>query len=150
MTRMTTKTELENALKEAMRSGDEVRKRTIRMAISAIRLSEVEKGKPLDEAGLMAILQKEVKSRQEAITDAQRAQRPELAAASQAEIVVLEGFLPKPYTQEELVALVRQAISEAGASSPADLGKVMKLVTPRLQGRASGSQASQVVRQLLS
>ncbi len=150
MTHMTTKTELESALKEAMRSGDEVRKRTIRMVLSATRLSEVDKGAPLNEAELIAILQKEVKSRQEAIAEAQRAQRPELAAASQSEIGVLENYLPKPFTQEELEALVRQAISESGAASPADMGKVMKLVTPRLQGRATGSQASQAVRQLLS
>lgn len=146
---MTTKADLESALKDAMRSGDEVRKRTIRMALASIRFSEIEKGSPLDENGLMAVLQKEVKSHQEAIADAQKARRPDLASQSQAEIDVLQTFLPQPYSQEELQELARQAIAEAGATSPADMGKVMKILTPRLQGRATGSQASQVVRQLL-
>ncbi len=146
---MSIKTNLEASLKEALRAGDEIRKRTIRMALSAIRLQEVEKGGPLDDAGLMAVLQKEVKSRHEAIADAQRANRPDLVAASQAEIAVLESFLPQPFSPSELEALAREAIAEAGATSPADLGKVMKLLTPRLQGRATGGQASQVVRQIL-
>lgn len=146
---MTTKADLESALKDAMRSGDEVRKRTIRMALASIRFSEIEKGSPLDENGLMAVLQKEVKSHQEAIADAQKARRPDLASQSQAEIDVLQTFLPQPYSQEELQGLARQAIAEAGATSPADMGKVMKILTPRLLGRATGSQASQVVRQLL-
>jgi uncharacterized protein YqeY len=146
---MSIQSELESSLKEAMRSGDEVRKRTVRMAIAAIRLAEVEKGAFLDESGAITILQKEVKSRQEAIADAQRARRPELAAAAEAEIGILERFLPQPFSPAELDTLARQAIAEAGAASPAEMGQVMKLLTPRLQGRATGSQASQVVRQLL-
>lgn len=146
---MTIQSELEASLKDAMRSGDEIRKRTIRMAIAALRLAEVEKGAALDDSAAIAVLQKEVKSRHEAIADAQRAQRPELVMAARAEIEVLERFLPKPFSAEELEALARETIKEAGASSPADMGKVMKLLTPRLQGRATGSQASQVVRQLL-
>jgi uncharacterized protein len=146
---MTIKSDLETSLKDAMRSGNDVRKRTIRMAIAAIRFNEVEKGSPLDEAGEIAIMQKEVKSRQEAIADAQRAGRPELAAAAQEEILILEGFLPKPFSPDELASLAREAVAEAGATSPADMGKVMKILTPRLQGRATGTQASQVVRTLL-
>jgi uncharacterized protein YqeY len=146
---MSIQSELESSLKEAMRSGDELRKRTVRMAIAAIRMAEVEKGASLDESSAIAILQKEVKSRQEAIDEAQRARRPELAAAAEAEISVLEKFLPQPFSPAELETLARQAITEVGATSPAEMGKVMKLLTPRLQGRATGSQASQVVRQLL-
>ena len=146
---MDIKTQLANDLKDAMRSRDEVRKRTVRMALSAIKLSEIDKGSPLDESAQMAVIQKEVKSRNESIADAQRAGRPDLTAAAQAEIAVLEGYLPKPFTPEELEALVRQAITEAGASSPAEMGKVMKILTPRLQGRATGAQVSQRVRQLL-
>lgn len=146
---MSTKTDLENALKDAMRSSDDLRKRTIRMALAAIRMVEVEKGKPLDEAGLLAVLQKEVKSRQEAIADAQRAHRPDLEAASQAEIGVLEGFLPRPLSPEAIESLAREAIAEVGASSPREMGQVMKVLIPRLQGRATGDQASQAVRKLL-
>jgi hypothetical protein len=146
---MTTKAELENALKDAMRSGDDVRKRTLRMALSAIRLVEVDKGGPLDESGVMAVLQKELKARQETIEEAQRANRPDLVADTQAEIVALESFLPQQLSPEELESLARQVIAEVGASSPREMGQVMKVLIPRLQGRATGDQASQVVRKLL-
>lgn len=146
---MTTQLELQSALKDAMRAGDDVRKNTLRMALTAIRLAEVEKGKPLDEQGLLQILHKEVKSRRESIAEAQHAGRTDLVSASEAEIVVLESFLPKSLSAEELEALARQAIAEAGASSLREMGQVMKLLMPRLQGRATGDQASQVVRRLL-
>ena len=146
---MTTKAQLETALKESLRSGDEVRKNTIRMVLSAVKLTEIEKGKPLDETGIASILQKEVKSRRESIADAQRANRSDLIAAAQAEITILEDFLPKAMSSEELDALTRQAIQETGATSIREMGQVMKILMPRLQGRASGDQASQLVRQLL-
>jgi uncharacterized protein YqeY len=146
---MTTKVQLESDLKDAMRSKDEVRKRTLRMTLSAIRLAEIDKGKPLDEQGILSILQKEVKTRQEAITEAQHAGRPELQAEAEDEIGVLEGYLPQPFSDEELDALARQAIAEVGATSEREMGQVMKILVPRLQGRASGSQASQAVRKLL-
>ena len=146
---MITKLELENALKDSMRAGDDVKKSTLRMVLSAIRLAEIEKGKPLDEPGLLAVLHKEVKSRRESIADAQRANRPDLIQGAEAEIAVLEGFLPKALAAEELEALVRQAIAEAGATSPREMGQVMKLLVPRLQGRVPGDQASQAVRRLL-
>jgi uncharacterized protein YqeY len=146
---MTTKVQLETALKESLRSGDEVRKNTIRMVLSAVKLTEIEKGNPLDETGIDSILQKEVKSRRESIADAQRANRSDLIAAAEVEIAILEGYLPKAMSSEELEALARQAIQETGATSVREMGQVMKILMPRLQGRASGDQASQVVRQLL-
>lgn len=146
---MTTKTDLENALKDSIRSGNEIRKRTIRMTIAAVRMVELDKKTPLDEQGIIAVIQKEVKSRQESIADAQRANRPDLIAESQAEIEILETFLPKQLNAEELEAMAKDAIREVCANAPGDMGKVMKLLTPRLQGRATGAQASQVVRQLL-
>ena len=133
-----------------MRSGDEVRKNTIRMVLTAIRLSEVEKGAVLDEAGLLAVLQKEVKSRRESIADAQRANRSDLVAASEAEITVLETFLPRSMNQDELDDLARQAVAEVGATTIRQMGQVMKVLMPRLQGRATGDQASQAVRKLLN
>jgi uncharacterized protein len=147
---MDKKTQLENALKEAMRSGDEVKKRTLRMAISSIRLAEVDKGSALPDSAVMAILQKELKSRQETIEEAKRANRPNLADSTREEIAVLETFLPQQLSEQELENLAKQAIDETGASSPADMGKVMKALMPRLQGRATGDQASQAVRKLLT
>jgi uncharacterized protein YqeY len=143
------KTKLELALSDAMRSNDDVRKRTLRMILSAIRLAEVEKGNPLDDNSILALLHKEIKSRRETIEDAQKGQRPDLVAAAQAEIKVIQEFLPQALSEEELIAMAKAAIEEVGAKTPADLGKVMKLLIPRLQGRASGDEASRVVRQLL-
>jgi len=147
---MSVTNDLENALKDAMRSGDDLRKRTLRMALASIRFAEKEKGASLDDAGTLAILQKEIKSRQESIADAQRASRPDLQAASEAEIGVLESYLPKQLTSEELETLARQAIAETGATSLREMGLVMKALMPKLQGRATGDQASQAVRKYLA
>jgi len=149
MTGMSTKNDLDSALKQAMRSGDEPRKRTIRMVLANIKMAEIEKGGELDEAGVLSVLQKEVKNRQETIADAERAARPDLVASAQEEIAILESFLPRPFSQGELEALAHQAITEVQASSVREMGQVMKVLMPRLQGRATGEQASQMVRQLL-
>jgi uncharacterized protein len=146
---MDTKQTLQDALKEAMRSGDEIRKRNIRLVLAAVKRAEVEKGGALDELGLMALIQKEIKSRRESIQDAQKANRLDLVAANEADITVLESFLPKAMSPEELLALARDVVAEVGAKSPSDMGKVMKVFLPRLQGRAPNDQASQAVRQLL-
>jgi uncharacterized protein len=146
---MNTKTHLENALKEAIRAGDDLRKRSIRMALASIQLAEVDKGAPLEEAAVLSIVQKEIKSRQETIEEARRANRPDLVESSQAEIAVLQEFLPEQLNPEELEALAKQAIADVGATNMRDMGQVMKVLAPRLEGRASGDQASQVVRRLL-
>ncbi|MBN2147864.1 MAG: GatB/YqeY domain-containing protein [Anaerolineales bacterium] len=146
---MDLKSQLRNSLQEAMRAGDTTRKNTLRMALTAIQLAEVEKGQSLDESGLMGILQKEVKSRRESIADAERAGRSDLVAAAENEIAVLEAFLPKAFSNEELEVLVKQAIQETGATSMREMGQVMKVLMPHLQGRATGDQASQAVRRAL-
>jgi hypothetical protein len=119
------------------------------MALSAIRFAEVEKGSQLDDGGILIVLHREVKSRRESIADAQRANRPDLIKNSEDEITILEGYLPKGFSAEELETLARQVITETGASSIKEMGQVMKVLMPRLQGRATGDQASQVVRKLL-
>lgn len=146
---METKTKLENALKEAMRAGDDIKKRTVRMALAAIKQAEVDRQTSLDEAAVLAILQKEIKTRREALEEARQANRPDLVAEAEAEIAVVNAFLPQAFSADELKALVEAAIAEAGAASPSDMGKVMKLLVPRIQGRAPGDQVSQLVRQLL-
>lgn len=150
MNSMITKESLEAALHDAMRSGDDVRKRTLRMILAAVKLAEVERHAPLDEPGLLAVLQKEAKTRHEAIEDAGRAGRPELAQAARLELELIESYLPQPLSQAELEALARQAIAEAGAAAPADMGRVMKVLMPRIQGRADGKAASDLVRRLLA
>lgn len=149
MNSMDIKIQIENDIKEAMRAKDELRKSTLRMALSALKLAEIDKGSPLDEQAQFALLQKEIKSRQEAIADAEKAGRSDIVHSSQAEIAILESYLPKQLTPNELEEMARQAIAEAGATSAREMGQVMKILVPRLQGRASGNDASQVVRRLL-
>ena len=146
---MEIKTKLENDLKDAMRAGDDLKKRTLRMVLSAIKLAEVDKGSSLDESVIISILQKEVKSRHETIDEAKRANRPELANAANDEISVLEAYLPQQLSDEDLEELVRQVIQETGVTTPAGMGNVMKSVMPRVQGRADGARVSQIVRLLL-
>jgi len=146
---METKLKLESDLKDALRAGDNLRKNTLRLALSAIRLSEIDRGSKLDESAVIAILQKEIKARNESIEDAQRAGRPELEEAAREEIKVLQVYLPQAMNPEELEAQAKQAIADVGATSLREMGQVMKVLLPRLAGRATGDQASQVVRKLL-
>ena len=146
---MDTRQKLETTLREAMRSRDELRLRTVRMIMSAVKLTEVERGTALDESGLQSILQKELKSRRESLSEAEKAGRTDLISAAQAEIEFIETFLPAQLSAAELTALAQAAIAAAGASSPADMGKVMKVLLPQVQGRARGDEVSQLVRRLL-
>jgi uncharacterized protein YqeY len=147
---MDTRQAIEKALLEAMRNNDETAKRTLRLVLSSIKLADVEKGIRLDEAGVIAVIQKEIKSHRESILDAEKANRPDLADANQAGIVILESFLPKQLSDDELTGLVNEALAETGAKTPADMGKVMKALMPRVQGRVAGDRVSQVVRKLLA
>jgi uncharacterized protein YqeY len=147
---MLTKQTLESDLREAMRARDEVRKRTLRMALSAVKLAEVDKRGALDEPALLNILRKEIKSREETLADAERAQRPDVTAGVKAEMAVLETYLPKSLSPEEIEGLARQAITETAATGPQDMGKVMKTLMPRIQGRADGKAVNDTVRRLLS
>ena len=132
-----------------MKSGDEVRKRTVRMALAAVKQVEVDKRIELDDMAIMALLQKEIKNRRESLEEAKKANRTDLIEANEAEIKVLEVFLPKAMPAEELRALVQAAITETGAAGPADMGKVMKLVMPKVAGRAPNDAVSAAVKELL-
>ena len=147
---MDLKTQINDSLKNAMKSGDMTRKDTLRMALAAIKQVEVDKRITLDDAAVMALLQKEIKNRREALEEAKKANRPDLVSANEAEIVILEVFLPKAMPAEELRALVQAAIAETGAAAPADMGKVMKAVMPKVAGRAANDAISAMVRELLN
>ena len=146
---MDIKTQLNDSLKQAMKSGDMTRKDTLRMALAAIKQVEVDKRIVLDDAAVMALLQKEIKNRREALEEAKKANRPDLASANEAEIVILETFLPAAMPAEELRAIVQAAIAETGAAIPSDMGKVMKVVMPKVAGRAPNDAISAMVRELL-
>jgi uncharacterized protein YqeY len=146
---MNTKSKLEDNLKEAMKAGDEVKKRTIRMALAAIKQTEVDRQVTLDEPALLGILQKEIKMRKESIEEARRANRPDLVASAEAEIAVLDTFLPPALSGDELKTMAEEAIRETSAGTPSEMGKVMKVLLPRVAGRAPNDQVSALVRQLL-
>ncbi|MFZ5821399.1 MAG: GatB/YqeY domain-containing protein [Chloroflexota bacterium] len=147
---MDIKTQLNDSLKDAMRLKDNLRRDTVRMALAAIKQVEVDKRAALDDLAVIALLQKEIKNRREAVEEARKANRPDLVQANEAEIAVLEAFLPKAMSADELRALVQAAIAETGASAPADMGKVMKAVLPKVAGRAPGDQVSAMVREALA
>ncbi len=143
------KADLETAVKDAMRSHDEDRKRVYRLALAAINFSEKNLGKALDEDEVTAIIQKEIKIRNETLVEAKKADRTKMAAEVENEIVLLESFLPQQLTDEELRGLVHDAIRELNAQSIADMGKVMKSVLQQAKGRAPNDQVSKLVKELL-
>ena len=147
---METKEKITQDLKNAMRAKDEIRKRVIRLTMAAIKNAEINQNAELEEPAVLAIIQKEVKSRHETIEGAEKAGRDDLIKEAEAEIAILEEYLPQALTEEELKALVQEAITEAGATSPREMGNVMKILMPKVQGRADGKQASQLVREILA
>lgn len=147
---MDIKTQLNESVKDAMKSGDEVRKRTLRMVLAAVKQVEVDKRTELDDLAVVALIQKEIKNRREAIEEAKKANRPDLIGENEVEITVLEAFLPKAMPAEELRALVQAAIAETGAAAPSDMGKVMKVVMPKVAGRAPNDMISATVKELLA
>ena len=146
---MSIKKQLRDALTEALRSGETQRKTTLRMALSSIKNAEVEAREELEEDLVLNLIQKEVKARQETIEAAKKAQRPDLIEKAEQEIKILNEFLPQQLSAEELRVLVQEAVQESGASSMAEIGKVMGALMPKIRGRADGKQANQIVRELL-
>jgi uncharacterized protein YqeY len=147
---MDLKAQLTDAMRQAMRANDDVSRRTTRMALAAIHQAEKDKQTTLDDPAVMALLQKEIKNRREAAEEAKRANRPDLITENEAEIKVLEAFLPKAMSPDELRALVQAAIVETGAAAQTDMGKVMKAVLPKVAGRAAGDQVSAMVKDALA
>ncbi|MDO9300188.1 MAG: GatB/YqeY domain-containing protein [Anaerolineales bacterium] len=147
---MDMKTQLTESKKDAMRSGDKVRNLTVSMVLAAVKQVEVDKRIALDDLAVVALIQKEIKNRREAIEEAKKANRPNLIEENEAEIKVLEVFLPQAMPAEELRALVQAAIAETGASAPSDMGKVMKIVMPQVAGRAPNDMISSAVKELLT
>ncbi len=139
-------------LKDAMRSKSELNTSVLRMLKSAIKYKEVEPGAtgPLDEASILQVISTLIKQRRDSVEQFKSGGRPELAEKEEQEISVLQGYLPKQLTPDELSAEVQAAISEAGARSARDMGAVMKLLSPRLQGRAEGRAISEEVKGQLS
>lgn len=139
-------------LTAAMKARDALRTSVLRMAKAALKNREIEKRAPLDDAEALRVLQGLVKQREESSDQFRKAGRAELADKEQAEIAVLEGYLPEPASDAELAAAVERAVAETGAASPKDLGRVMKAALAALQaaGRpADGRRVNEAARKRL-
>ncbi|MEX0682792.1 MAG: GatB/YqeY domain-containing protein [Dehalococcoidia bacterium] len=149
---MSLKEQLATDLTDAMRNGEETRKSTLRMLMTAINMQEVSgsERKELADDQVMQVIAKQVKQRRESIDEFQKAGRTDLVKTEEAELAVLQAYLPAQMARDEIEAEARKAIEEAGAKGPQDKGKVMQVIVPRLAGRAEGRDINEVVTQLLA
>ncbi|MDT0593401.1 GatB/YqeY domain-containing protein [Glaciecola petra] len=141
---------LKDAQKNAMRNKDKLALGTIRMALAAVKQREVDERIELNDTDVLQILTKMVKQRQESITQFVKGGRQDLADKEQAEIEVIQTFLPQPLSQDEVMSIVEQAIAETGAASMQDMGKVMGKIKPQLQGRADMGAVSGIIKSKLN
>ncbi|MBO2604539.1 GatB/YqeY domain-containing protein [Shewanella algae] len=137
---------LKDQMKQALVAKEKVRLGTIRMALAAIKQIEVDTRKTLNDEQIIAVLTKMMKQRRDAIAQYEAAGRPELAEAEAAEIQVIETFLPQPLSESEIAALIDAAIQDSGASTMADMGKVMGALKSKVQGRADMGAISAQIR----
>lgn len=145
----TLKERIRQDVEAAMRARDRVRLAALRLVASEIKQREIDGRRPLDDAGVLAVLDKMKKQRRDSVDQYRAAGRDDLAAGESFEIEVIESYLPAPLTGEEIDALVTQALAETGASSMRDMGGVMARLRPDVQGRADMGEVSRLVRQRL-
>ncbi|MCL5959355.1 MAG: GatB/YqeY domain-containing protein [Chloroflexi bacterium] len=136
-------------LKDSMRRRDEIRVSVIRLLRASIKNAEVEKLRPLDDAEVLRVVEKEAKQRRESIYEFARGNRPDLVAREEAELAILLEYLPQQMSQDEVEAAARRVIAEVGATGPGDIGKVMPRLMAEVRGKADGRLVSQVVQGLL-
>jgi uncharacterized protein len=137
---------LSEDMKTAMKSKDAFRLQVIRMVRASIKNAEIDLRRPLEDAEAQEIVQKEIKQRKDAQSEFQKAGRTDLVEQAEAELQVLAGYMPQQLSEEEISAVVDAAIAQVGASSKADMGKVMSAVLPHVKGRADGKQVNQLVQ----
>ncbi|MDO9085829.1 MAG: GatB/YqeY domain-containing protein [Anaerolineaceae bacterium] len=147
---MSLKEDLSTELKIAMKESNTDVKRVIRMVIASVKNLEIDKGKLLNDDEVISIIHKEIKSRNEVIDGARLSNRQDLINEAENDIKILNRFLPEGLSHEELKKIVQETIVEVNAISISDMGKVMKLVLPKIGGRASGNEVSQIVRELIN
>jgi uncharacterized protein len=146
---MTLKEQITEDMKAAMRAGEKDRLATIRMALAAIKQREVDERITLDDAQVLAVLEKMIKQRKEAITQFEAGGRADLVAKEAAEVTLLQGYLPAQLTEAEIDALIAEAIASTGATSVKDMGKVMGVVKAQAQGRADMGAVSARIKKKL-
>ena len=144
------KDKLNTDLKQAMRDRDNVRRSVIRMVLSAVHNAEIAKQTALEDSDVLGVLSKEAKRRRESIEAFKQGDRPDLVSQEEAELAVLDAYLPQQMTREEIVAAARKVIEEVGAQGSGDKGKVMPQLVAQLKGKADGREINAVVTELLS
>jgi uncharacterized protein YqeY len=137
-------------LKAAMRGGDAARRDAIRLLTAALKQREVDERKTLTDADVLAVIEKMIKQRRDSIAQFEQGGRQDLAAREKQELALLQGYMPQAMDEAEVAAAVAAAVAESGAAGPADMGKVMALLKPRLAGRADMGKVSAAVRARLA
>ncbi len=146
---MALKDRISDAVKDAMRARDKARLSALRLIMADIKRVEVDSQKEADDATVLAILDKMVKQRKDSATQYRNAGRTDLAEVEEAEMAVIQEFMPQPLSPEELAALVQEAVAATGAGSMKDMGKVMAQLKPQVQGRADMTEVSKLVKSSL-
>ncbi|RMD69538.1 MAG: GatB/YqeY domain-containing protein [Gammaproteobacteria bacterium] len=144
------KQRIEQDMRAALKAGDKRRLGVLRLMLAAIKQREIDAQKPLDDAQIQGVLEKMIKQRRDALSQYEQAGREDLAEQESFEIQVIQSYLPPPLEAQEVERLIEQAIRESGARSIKEMGKVMALLKPRLQGRADMAQVSAAVKRKLS
>ncbi len=147
---MTLKQQLTQDMKAAMKAGDKDRLGVIRLVNAAIKQKEVDERVELDDAAVLAVLEKMLKQRKDSVSQYERAGREDLAAIERAEIQVIQAYLPAQLDQAQILAAIDAAIASTGASGPADMGKLMGVLKPALAGQADMGLVSKLVKQKLA
>ncbi len=144
------KEQLQADLKNAMKSGDTQRKDALRFIMAAIKQVEIDTRTQLSEEQTYGVLMSEAKKRRDSLTEMRKAGRNDLADQEQMELTLIESYLPQQLSREELEVEARKAVEETGARTAKDMGNVMKVLMPRVKGRADGKLVNEVVRTLLN
>ncbi len=147
---MTLTEKIRSDLEQSIRKEDKLRRLVLRLVLSSMRNAEIAQQKPLDDTGIIGVIEKEAKMRRESIEAFEKGNRPDLVANEKAELSVLMEYLPEQMSHEEILAAARKVIGELGATGPKDKGKVMSHLMPQLKGRAQGQEVSNIVSELLS
>ena len=137
-------------LKQAMKSGDTVKRDTLRMLIASVKNAEIAKQTALTDSDVLGVISKDVKRHQESIDAFKKGNRADLVSKEEAEMAILQAYLPKQLSHDEVVAAAKEVIGAVGAKGPGDKGKVMQQLMPKLKGKADGKAINDVVTQLLS
>ncbi len=146
---MSLRSQIENDLHEFMRTKNEIGRNTLRMVISSVKLFEIEKAIQADDAAILALIQKEIKTRRDSLIEFEKGNRPDLIKSTNEEIGILESYLPEQLSDDEIERIVSKCIIDNGFATPADMGKAMKSILPLLSGKAPSDKISSIVRKKL-